>query len=87
MKSLLQRLHLILEISLSQLALLKGGPVMQAGEYAGLNTSVFEPVLSVVGKMDPWFQSTYLKGDCGEFMFAKNGSRSIVYGESIKIPT
>ena len=51
-------------------------------EYAGLNTSKHEPVLSLVGEKDPWFHADYLRGDCGKFMSTKNGSRSIVYKES-----
>lgn len=50
-------------------------------EYTGLSASITEPVLSLVGKMDPWFQLDYQKGDCGTFMSTKNGSRSIVFTE------
>jgi len=51
-------------------------------EYAGLEANKHEPVLSLVGELDPWFQADYLKGDCGKFMSQKNGSRSIVYKET-----
>jgi dienelactone hydrolase len=51
-------------------------------EYSGLNASIKEPVLSMVGLMDPWYQAPYLQGACGEFMTKKNNrSRSIVYKE------
>jgi dienelactone hydrolase len=49
-------------------------------EYAGLNSSTDQPVLSLVGDRDPWFRLSSLQGDCAEFM--KNAeSHSIVYRE------
>lgn len=47
-------------------------------EYAGLATDG-EPVLSLVGDNDPWYQNDYHRGDCGEFMSQDNGSESIVF--------
>lgn len=51
-------------------------------EYSGLNTTIHEPVLSLVGLKDPWFQASYLQGDCGVFMSKNNRSRSIVYKQA-----
>ena len=48
-------------------------------EYRGINTPKSEPVLSLVGENDPWFQAEYLRGDCGRYMSKTNGSRSVVY--------
>ena len=49
--------------------------------YHGLNAPDNEPVLSLVAKDDPWFQSRQLKGDCGRFMNKSNGSKSIVFAD------
>ena len=46
-------------------------------EYKGLNAPAREPVLSLVGESDPWFQRTGLSGDCGPFMDAND--RSVVF--------
>lgn len=51
-------------------------------EYHGVNAPVSEPVLALVGRDDPWFQQTWNKGDCGEFLNKTNGSRSVVYTEA-----
>ncbi|MBW8636589.1 dienelactone hydrolase family protein [Hoeflea sp. WL0058] len=48
-------------------------------EYHGLNSDPDQPVLALVGTLDPWFKSQVLSGDCGAFMSQDNGSRSIVY--------
>jgi dienelactone hydrolase len=48
------------------------------GEYKGINASANEPVLSLVGKNDPWFQNSWSLGDCGSYMNKDNGSQSIV---------
>ena len=48
-------------------------------EYKGINAPESEPVLSLVGGNDPWFENIYNKGDCGSFMNGSNGSESIVY--------
>ncbi|MEM8784497.1 MAG: hypothetical protein AAGF19_01415 [Pseudomonadota bacterium] len=48
-------------------------------EYHGLKAPASEPVLSLVGELDPWFQLAVLKGHCGRFMNQDNGSRSVVY--------
>lgn len=37
-------------------------------EYKGINAPNQEPVLSLVGEKDPWFQNQWTRGDCGEFM-------------------
>ncbi|MBZ8117695.1 hypothetical protein KUD11_03430 [Roseovarius sp. LXJ103] len=46
-------------------------------EYIGLSAPEAEPVLSLVGKRDPWFRLPILRGDCGEFMDAND--RSVVF--------
>jgi|TARA_B110000238_G_scaffold188341_1_gene219271 dienelactone hydrolase len=52
------------------------------GEYKGINASANEPVLSLVGENDPWFQNSWSLGDCGSYMNKDNGSRSIVLTKS-----
>lgn len=47
-------------------------------EYRGINAPKDEPVLTLVGEKDPWFQRPNSKGDCGEYLNKTNGSRSIV---------
>ena len=54
-------------------------------EYAGLITPFNEPVLSLVAKYDPWFQSEYLKGHCGQFMNGNPSSKSIVIDDSTQL--
>ena len=46
-------------------------------EYRGLNAPTREPVLSLVGAGDPWFQHPALQGDCGAFM--DGNDQSIVF--------
>ena len=46
-------------------------------EYHGLGAPPREPVLSLVGADDPWFQLPSLKGDCGAFM--DGNDRSYVF--------
>jgi dienelactone hydrolase len=48
-------------------------------EYKGINAPDTEPVLTLVGEGDPWFQSVWTKGECGKFLSETNGSRSVVY--------
>jgi dienelactone hydrolase len=48
-------------------------------EYAGVNAPDDEPVLTLVGEMDPWFQNDWTRGDCGRYLDPGNGSRSVVY--------
>jgi dienelactone hydrolase len=48
-------------------------------EYQGINAPKGEPVLTLVGERDPWFQRPVTKGDCGEFLNTKNGSHSVVF--------
>ena len=50
-------------------------------EYRGVNAPETEPVLTLLGERDPWYQSQWTRGDCGDFLNAENGSRSIVYRE------
>ncbi len=47
-------------------------------EYHGLNAPASEPVLSLLGDKDPWFQRPTLQGDCGEFML-NDASKSVVF--------
>ncbi len=49
-------------------------------EYKGIKAPKNQPVLSIVGDKDPWFQNTWSRGDCGSFM--KNSmSQSVVFKE------
>lgn len=51
-------------------------------EYQGIKAPKSEPVLALVGKLDPWFQSMELRGDCGSYLSSANGSRSIVFSKA-----
>ena len=48
-------------------------------EYKGLQAPEGEPVLALLGANDPWFTASYHRGDCGEFMAGRQGSRSVVF--------
>lgn len=48
-------------------------------EYQGINAPITEPVLTLVGEGDPWFQQPFSRGDCGSFLNKSNGSQSVVY--------
>lgn len=48
-------------------------------EYCGVNAPEAEPVLTLVGEQDPWFQNPFSRGDCGKFLNKNNGSESVVY--------
>lgn len=48
-------------------------------EYEGLKARASEPVLTLVGARDPWFQDQWTKGNCSRFVRTANGSRSVVY--------
>ena len=48
-------------------------------EYRGLNAPADQPVLALVGGLDPWFRAPVLRGDCGAFMPADAPMRSVVY--------
>jgi dienelactone hydrolase len=48
-------------------------------EYAGINAPESEPVLTLVGSRDPWYQNPWTKGDCTEYLSKTNGSKSVVY--------
>jgi len=50
-------------------------------EYTGIKATVDEPVFALVARDDPWFQTSWLRGDCGAYMNKNNGSRSIVLTE------
>jgi dienelactone hydrolase len=47
-------------------------------EYKGINAPENEPVLSIVGYKDPWFQNSWSRGDCGSFM-KNEKSQSVVF--------
>jgi len=48
-------------------------------EYRGVRAPKAEPVLSLLGSKDPWFQNPYTNGECTKFLNKNNGSQSIVY--------
>ena len=48
-------------------------------EYKGLKARASEPVLTLVGELDPWFQDQWTKGNCSRFVRTDNGGRSVVY--------
>ncbi|MBA5777785.1 dienelactone hydrolase family protein [Stappia sp. F7233] len=48
-------------------------------EYRGVGAPENEPVLTLVGERDPWYQNKWTKGDCAQFLNSGNGSKSIVY--------
>lgn len=50
-------------------------------EYRGLNATLDEPVLALVGENDPWFRLPVLQGDCGAFMLAHQQGQSVVFLE------
>ena len=50
------------------------------GEYRGINAPEDEPVLTLLGVKDPWFQNPYNRGECTEFIKKRqDGSKSVVY--------
>ncbi|SLN64873.1 Alpha/beta hydrolase family protein [Ruegeria meonggei] len=50
-------------------------------EARGVNAPQSEPVLTLVGAQDPWYQNKWTEGDCSKFLNSQNGSRSIVYSD------
>ena len=50
-------------------------------EYRGVNAPESEPVLTLVGAGDPWFQDRWTRGACDPFLDKSNGSRSVVYSK------
>ena len=50
-------------------------------EYSGIKAPKSEPVLTLVGINDPWFQNSWTKGDCSSSLHKRNGSKSIVYND------
>lgn len=50
-------------------------------EYHGVNAPKTEPVLTLLGSRDPWFQNPYTNGECTDYLDQDNGSVSIVYKE------
>lgn len=50
-------------------------------EYRGVNAPESEPVLTLVGAGDPWFQDRWTRGACDPFLDKANGSRSVVYSK------
>lgn len=49
------------------------------GEYKGVRAPKTQPVLSLLGSKDPWFQNPYTNGECTKFLNKDNGSKSVVY--------
>ena len=53
-------------------------------EYHGLNAPEGEPVLTLLGANDPWFQNPYNRGECTGFIKKrKDGSKSVVYTDEV----
>ena len=50
-------------------------------EYRGINAPDNEPVLTLVGRKDPWFQDIWTRGSCEEFLDKSNGSKSVIYSK------
>ncbi len=50
-------------------------------EYRGIQAPADEPVLTLLGAHDPWFQNPYTSGECTGFVNRHNGSKSAVYAE------
>jgi len=48
-------------------------------EYKGVRAPKTEPVLTLLGSKDPWFQNPYTNGECTNFLNKRNGSKSVVY--------
>jgi len=48
-------------------------------EYAGLHAPPGQPTLTFTSRDDPWFQAEWARGDCGDYMKGRHGSRSIVF--------
>lgn len=48
-------------------------------EYKGIHAPKSEPVLTLVGANDPWFQNSWTRGDCEDSLNKENDSQSIVY--------
>ncbi|MCZ6566572.1 MAG: dienelactone hydrolase family protein [Gammaproteobacteria bacterium] len=48
-------------------------------EYKGIHAPKSEPVLTLVGAIDPWFQNSWTRGDCEDSLNKENDSQSIVY--------
>ena len=52
------------------------------GEYTGIKAPKSEPVLTLVGINDPWFQNSWTRGDCSDAINKRNGSKSVVYTDN-----
>lgn len=50
-------------------------------EYQGIKAPKSQPVLTLLGSNDPWFQNANTNGECTQYLNNRNGSRSVVYGE------
>lgn len=48
-------------------------------EYAGLHAPLGQPVLALTSVADPWFQAEWARGDCGDFIKGRFGSRAVVF--------
>jgi dienelactone hydrolase len=55
-------------------------------EHKGVNAPSNEPVLTLVGERDPWYQDQWTRGDCTPFLNDANGSKSIVYRDELLAP-
>jgi dienelactone hydrolase len=55
-------------------------------EHKGVNAPSNEPVLTLVGERDPWYQDQWTRGDCTPFLNETNGSKSIVYRDELLAP-
>ena len=53
----------------------------QQDRRGGIRAPDSEPVLTLVAKYDPWYQNEWTRGNCGEYLNRKNGSRSVVYSK------
>lgn len=60
------------------------GWTCQAGweDYRGIDAPMDQPVLTLLGKDDPWYKEDWSKGSCDAFLSKTNGSKSIVYTDS-----
>ncbi len=52
-------------------------------EYKGINAPPSQPVLTLVGANDPWFQNPWTQGECSNWLHRHNGSLSIVYTDQV----
>lgn len=48
-------------------------------EYRGLRAPQSQPTLTLTSLGDPWFVADWARGDCGDFLRGRFGSRSVVF--------